>query len=164
MDVTEFTHRQLRTLRRIFHVMNHFMVFMWRIGLGRVMNIWPAVIGRIMIIKHRGRRTGREHLTPVNYAVVEGEVYCASGFGSLSDWYRNLLAHPRVALWLPEGWRRVQAEDVSSSRRRLFLLRQIIVASGFAGPLFGVNPHRLDDMQLDAVSKDYRLIHFIQEK
>jgi deazaflavin-dependent oxidoreductase (nitroreductase family) len=163
MDVSKFTPKQLNTLRRLFHALNPFMVFMWRIGLGKWMNIWPAGFGRIMVIQHRGRKSGREYRTPVNYAIVEGEIYCTAGFGSISDWYRNMLANPNVELILPEGWRKAHAEDISDSSKRLFLLRQVIIASGFAGPLFGVNPKKLNDEELDAVSKEYRLIHFKQD-
>lgn len=164
MDVSKFTPQQMNSLRRAFHVMNRFMVFMWKIGLGKWMNIWPAGFGRIMIIKHRGRRSGREYLTPVNYAIVNDEIYCTAGFGSVSDWYRNMLVNPRVELWLPEGRKYYCAEDISNSPRRLFLLRQVIIASGFAGPLFGINPKNLTEEQLDAVSKDYRLVRFNSEK
>jgi len=150
----------MNTLRNAFHAFNLLMVFMWRIGLGRMINIWPAGFGRIMVIKHRGRKSGKEYLTPVNYAIVDGEIYGAAGFGSISDWYRNMLVNPKVELWLPEGKRSACAEDISDSPRRLFLLRQIIIASGFAGPLFGVSQRKLNDEQLDAVSKDYRLVHF----
>lgn len=149
------------SLRRIFHAFNPIMIFMWKIGLGRMINIWPAVIGRIMLIKHRGRKSGKEYLTPVNYAIVDGEIYSSAGFGAISDWYKNMLANPNIELWLPDGWHKAQAEDISDSPRRLFLLRQVVIASGFAGPLFGVNQRKLDDEQLDAASKDYRLIHFI---
>ena len=164
MDVAKFTPQQLNALRRIFHAMNPFMVFMLKIGLGWTMNIMPSVSGRIMVIKHRGRKSGKEYLTPVNYAVVDGEIYCTAGFGSISDWYRNMLANPDIVLWLPEGKRKARAEDVSDSPNRLFLLRQVIIASGFAGPLFGINPKKLNDVQLDALSKEYRLVHFILEK
>jgi hypothetical protein len=160
MDITKFTPQQLNALRRVFHAMNPFMVFLLRIGLGWTMNIWPAVSGRIMVIKHRGRKSGKEYLTPVNYAIVEGEVYCTAGFGAVCDWYRNMLIHPRVELWLPEGKDFYCAEDVSDSPQRLFLLRQVIIASGFAGPLFGIDPKKINDEQLDAVSKDYRLVRF----
>lgn len=136
------------------------MVGMWKMGWGKAINSWPAGFGRIMVIKHRGRKSGKEFLTPVNYATVEGEIYCTAGFGAISDWYRNMLVCPRVELWLPEGKRLACAEDVSESPRRLFLLRQVIVASGFAGPLFGINPGKLSDDQLDAASKEYRLVHF----
>ena len=164
MDVSKFTPQQLNTLRRVFHAMNPFMVFMLKIGLGWTMNIWPAVSGRIMVIKHRGRKSGKEYLTPVNYALVDHEIYCTAGFGSISDWYRNMLANPIIELWLPEGKRKARAEDISEAPNRLFLLRQVIIASGFAGPLFGINPKKLNDEQLDALSKEYRLVHFILEK
>ena len=160
MDVTKSTPQQMNSLRKIFHAMNRFIVLLWKIGLGKAVNIWPAGFGRIMIIKHRGRKTGKEYLTPVNYTVVDGEIYCTAGFGSISDWYRNMLSDPRVELWLPEGKRLMCAEDISNSPKRLYLLRQVIIASGFAGPLFGVDQKKLDDEQLGKVSKNYRLVHF----
>lgn len=163
MDVSKFTPKQLNTLRRVFHAMNPFIVFMLRIGLGWTMNIMPSVSGRIMVIKHRGRKSGKKYLTPVNYALVDGEVYCTAGFGSVSDWYKNIMANPQVVLRLPEGKRKARAEDVTDSPRRVFLMRQVIIGSGFAGPLFGVDQRKLNDEQLDAVTKEYRLVHFIME-
>jgi hypothetical protein len=160
MAVADFTPGQMDTLRKIFRVMNRIMVFMWKIGLGKMINMWPAGFGRIMVIKHRGRKSGREFLTPVNYAVVESEIYCTAGFGPVSDWYRNMLVNPQIELWLPEGKRIACAEDISDSPRRLFLLRQVIIASGFAARLFGINPKKLNDEQLDSISKEYRLVHF----
>ena len=141
--------------------MNPFMVFMLKIGMGWMMEIMPSVSGRIMVIKHRGRKSGKEYLTPVNYAVVDGEVYCTAGFGSISDWYRNIKVNPEVEILLRKGWRKAKAEDVSNSPKRVFLMRQVIIGSGFAGPLFGINQKKLNDEQLDAVTKEYRLIHFI---
>ncbi len=160
MDVSKFTQQQMNTLRKVFHSMNRFMVLLWRLGLGKAINVWPAGFGRIMVIKHRGRKSGKEYLTPVNYAIVEGEIYCTAGFGSISDWYRNMLVYPRVELWLPEGKHIACAEDISDSPRRLYLLRQVLIASGFAAPLFGINPKNLSDEQLDQISKEYRLVHF----
>ena len=160
MNVSNFTPQQMNTLRRVFHSMNRFMVLLWRLRLGKAINIWPAGFGRIMVIKHRGRKSGKEYLTPLNYAVVEDEIYCTAGFGSISDWYRNMLVYPRVELWLPEGKRMACAQDISDSPRRLYLLRQVLVASGFAAPLFGINPKKLSDEQLDQISKEYRLVHF----
>ena len=160
MDVSNFTPEQMNNLRKLFHKMNRFMVWMWKMGWGRMINLWPAGFGRIMVIKHRGRKSGKEYLTPVNYALVDGEIYCTAGFGSISDWYRNMLVFPRVELWLPEGKRIACAEEVSDSPQRVFLLRQVMIASGFAAPLFGMDPKKLNDEQLDAMSRDYRLVHF----
>ena len=164
MDVTNFTQKQLNTLRKVFHAMNPFMVFMLKIGMGWMMEILPSVSGRIMVIKHKGRKSGKEYLTPVNYAIVDGEVYCTAGFGSISDWYKNMKVNPDVEILLLKGWRKARAEDVSNSPQRIFLMRQVIIGSGFAGPLFGVNQRKLNDEQLDVMTKDYRLVHFIIEK
>lgn len=164
MDVSNFSRKQLNSLRNIFHALNHFMIFMWKIGLGRWINIWPAVIGQILVIKHHGRRSGKEYLTPVNYAIVDGEIYCMAGFGSVSDWYRNMQANPNIDLWLPEGKRKAHAVEVSVEPRRIFLIRQIVIASGFAGPLFGINQKKLNDEQLDAFTKDYCLVRFIMDR
>lgn len=164
MDTTNMTPQQANRLRKVFHSMNKFMVFMWKIGMGKMINMWPAGFGRIMVIKHRGRKSGKEYLTPVNYAIVDGEIYCTAGFGSISDWYRNMLVYPSVELWLPEGKSFYCAEDVSDSAQRLFLLRQVIIASGFAAPLFGIDPKNLSDDKLDAISKEYRLVHFCQDR
>ncbi len=160
LDTPNFTQAQLESLRRFFHGMNHFMVFLWKIGLGRMMNVWPSVGGRIMVIKHRGRKSGKEYLTPVNYAIVENEIYCTAGFGPHTDWYRNILANPAVELWLPQGKRRARACDVSNSPCRAALLREISIASGLAGPILGVDQKKMTDEQLESAAKDYRLIHF----
>ncbi len=164
MDTTTATPLQMDSLRKFFHSMNRFMVLGWRHGWGKWINIWPAGIGRIMVIKHRGRKSGKEYFTPVNYAIVDGEIYCMAGFGPISDWYRNMLVNPQVELWLPDGKRSACAEDISESPKRLFLLRQVIIASGFAGPLFGVNQKKLNDEQFDKATKESRLVHFRHEK
>ena len=160
LDTPNYSPAQLQTLRRFFHGMNHFMVFMWKIGMGRLLNSWPAVGGRIMVIRHRGRKSGKEYLTPVNYAMVDNELYCTAGFGPRTDWYRNIQADPDIQLWLPQGRRRAHACDVSNSPCRAKLLREITIASGFAAPLFGIDQKKLTDEQLIAAAKDYRLVHF----
>ena len=60
-----------------------------------------------MVVGHTGRKSGLRHQTPVNYAQVNGDVYCTACLGSRRDWYRNLLANPEVEVWLrgPSDWR-----------------------------------------------------------
>ncbi len=163
LDTPNYTPAQLETLRRFFHAMNHFMVFMWKIGMGRMMNCWPAGFGRIMVIRHVGRKTGKVYLTPVNYAPHGGEIYCMAGFGPGTDWYRNILSKPDVELWLPEGHRRAHACDANDSPERIQRVREVAIASGFAGPLLGVDPRKLNDEQLEKAAGDYRLVHFTLE-
>ena len=151
---------QMNSLRYTFRILNHFMVFMWKIGMGKMLNLWPAVGGRIMVIKHTGRKSGRILYAPVNYAEEDGEVYCTAGFGTITDWYRNLMAKPEVELWLPNGNRKVKAKDISDSVQRLHLLRIVLIASGFAAWLFGgFDPKKIDDSALNKLTSDYRLIN-----
>jgi deazaflavin-dependent oxidoreductase (nitroreductase family) len=163
LDTPNYTPSQMKSLRRVFHAMNYFMVFMWKIGMGRLLNSWPAVGGRIMVICHHGRKTGREYLTPVNYAIVDNEIYATAGFGPGTDWYRNVMARPEIELWLPQGRRCARACDASDSPCRARLLREIIIASGFAGPLLGVDQKKLTDEEIQKLARDYRLIHFTLE-
>jgi deazaflavin-dependent oxidoreductase (nitroreductase family) len=144
-------------LRQLFKRFNHFMVLIWRLGLGSWVNgtRWG---GAYMVIKHFGRKSGKAYLTPVNYALVGGSIYCTAGFGSKSDWYQNLLVRPVIEVWLPNGrWAGV-AQDVTDAPDRVVYFRQVLIASGFAGPLFGENPAHLTDVDLEELLGEYRLI------
>jgi deazaflavin-dependent oxidoreductase (nitroreductase family) len=134
------------------------MLWMWRIGLGPWINAWPAVGGRIMVLTHKGRRSGRRHQTPVNYAPEGDAVYCTAGFGRRADWYRNLMADPAAEVWLPKERWSGTAEDVSEAPDRVQRLRQVLLASGFAAYLAGINPRRISPAELDRLAGEYRLI------
>ncbi|HEY8651926.1 MAG TPA: nitroreductase family deazaflavin-dependent oxidoreductase [Dermatophilaceae bacterium] len=145
-------------LRVAFRRFNPFMVAMWRLGLGRWMNVWPAGSGRIFVLGHTGRRTGSRRWTPLNYAIVDGELYCTAGFGTGSDWYRNVMAEPRVEVWPPgERWVGI-VDDVSDHPERIRLLREVLVASGFAARVAGIDPRRMDDETLAAATAPYCLL------
>jgi deazaflavin-dependent oxidoreductase (nitroreductase family) len=145
-------------LQQGFKYFNKFMLLMWRLGLGKWINFWPEVGGQIMVLTHTGRKTGLKRQTPVNYALVEGELYCTAGFGQLADWYRNIMAEPKVEVWLPDGWWAGLAEEVTDPEQRLPLLRQVLIGSGFAAYLAGINPRSMTDEALDAATTDYRLL------
>jgi len=159
MELTQISEQRLRT---IFKSFNRFMLLLWRLGLGSWMK-WPELSGAIMVIKHTGRKTGLTRYTPVNYAVVDRDIYCTAGFWSISDWYRNILANPQVEVWLPDGRWAGTADDVSDEKDCGELLRQVIIASGFAGPLFGADPKKLSDADFEKLMGTYRLIR-IQRK
>jgi len=145
-------------LRMTFKRFNPFMVGFFRLGLGWAVNIWPQMGGRILVITHTGRKSGLRRRTPVNFAPIDGELYCTAGFGASSDWYRNILANPEVEVWLPRERRRGVVEEISQDPRRIFLLRQVIIASGVVGPLMGINPRTMSDEAFDRVTSKYRLV------
>ena len=151
-------------LRNAFKLFNRFMLLLWQLGLGNMVNMWPLVGGRILILTHTGRKTGLRRRTPVNYALVDGDIYCTAGFGHISDWYRNLKANPHVEVWLPDGWWFGIAEDVSESPNRLPLLRAVLIASGFAAYAAEVNPRALSDDDLAEKTADYCLIKIHRTK
>jgi deazaflavin-dependent oxidoreductase (nitroreductase family) len=145
-------------LRQGFKYFNRFMLLMWRLGLGPLLNMGPSLAGRYMVITHIGRKSGKKRRTPVNYALVDDDVYCVAGFGSASDWYRNIIANPQVEVWLPDGWWAGIAEEVIHPEARLPLLREVLIGSGFAAYAAGVDPRQMTDEALDAATKEYRLV------
>lgn len=147
-----------QSLRQVFKQFNRFMMLMWRLGLGRWFNVWPEVSGQVMVIAHTGRQSGLRRYTPVNFAEVEGDLYCVAGFGAITDWYRNILRRPQVEIWMPDGWWAGIAQDVSDDKNRTELMRGVMIGSGFAAPLFGVDPRKLSDEELAQVTASYRLV------
>ncbi len=146
-------------LRRGFKYFNPFMLLMFRLGLSIWFKVWPDITGRIMVITHIGRKSGLRHRTPVNYAEVDGELYCTAGFGSISDWYRNILANRSVEVWLPEGWWSGLAEEVIDPKLRRPIMRQVLIGSGFAARIFGIDPKVITDDELETLTAKYQLIH-----
>jgi deazaflavin-dependent oxidoreductase (nitroreductase family) len=144
-------------LREFFKIFNRFMVLLFRLGLGSWGN-GTKYTGYIMVLKHKGRRTGLRRLSPVNYAEIDGDLYCLAAFGESADWYRNVMADPEVEVWLPKGWWSGTAEDATDSEDRVKIFRKVLIASGFAAPLFGFNPNRLSDEALGKLLNRYRLV------
>jgi deazaflavin-dependent oxidoreductase (nitroreductase family) len=70
-------------------------VLLYRAGLGRLLG------HRFLLLRHRGRRTGRLHdtvLEVVRYERAADESVVASGFGRSADWYRNLRSSPAAEI------------------------------------------------------------------
>lgn len=145
-------------LRQLFRIGNRFMVLLFRLGLGNWGN--RPETSQVMVLVHKGRKSGLPRKTPVNYAIVDDVIYCTAAFGSRADWYRNVVANPRVQVWLPDGWYAGEAEEVPpDDLQRNALMRQVLIASGFAAPLFaGANPKTASDAQLAEISASYRLM------
>jgi deazaflavin-dependent oxidoreductase (nitroreductase family) len=126
----------------VFKTLNRVMLLLWRLGLGGVVNCAPRWSGQIMVLVHRGRTSGVLRRTPVNYALVDGDIFCVVGFGT-TDWYRNIRADSHVEVWLPDGWWAGVAEELPQEHTdRLPRLRQVLLASGFAASVAGADPTR----------------------
>ena len=159
MSTVTLTPQQEEQLRQVFKRFNPFMVSLWKMGLGKWINLWPQVGGRIMVIVHKGRKTGQTRYAPVNYALVDGELYCVAGFGEGTDWYRNVKANPDVEVWLPEGGWAGIVEEITNAAASLPILRQVLINSGFAAHMVGLSPQTMSDADLAAATQSYRLLH-----
>jgi deazaflavin-dependent oxidoreductase (nitroreductase family) len=95
-------------------------------GLRRVMFRVPILVfrarlgwvfgHRLVLINHRGRKTGRPRQVVVEVAArdrITGAVTVASGYGSHSDWFRNLLVAPQTTIEV--GARRLDVRAVPLS-------------------------------------------------
>jgi deazaflavin-dependent oxidoreductase (nitroreductase family) len=146
-------------MRRIFWFVNkYFMVPIFRLGLGGLFA--NPFTGYILVMKPRGRKSGKIRYAPVNYAIHQGQVYCISGGRQTSDWYKNLLAHPEVELILPGGALFARVEEVSDADMRRVVIRQILQNAGFAGFFEGYNPFTITDTELQEKSADLPLLRF----
>lgn len=160
MDLSSTTEVRLR---KVFKRVNRFMLLIFRLGLAGWGN-GNKYAGWIMIIKHRGRKSGLTRYAPVNYYEQGDFVYCTAGFGPKTHWYLNLQADPHVELWLPTGRWAGSAEDVTEDPQSVDLLRKVLIASGFAGPLFGANPRRMTDEDLKRMLETYRVVRIRKEQ
>jgi len=139
--------RTYRGLRQAFRLLNRaFMVPMFRCGLGAA--VVSPFAGYIMVLSTIGHRTGRLRRTPVNYALIDGDVYCIAGFGSVAHWARNLAAIPEAEVQLPAGRLWGCVEVLTKEADRLRVGRQILKNAGFAGFLFGYNAFTISDEKL----------------
>ncbi len=140
-------------LRRAFRILNkYWMVPLFRLGLG------PWIVnpftGYIMVMVTIGRRTGQRRYAPVNYAILNGAVYCISGGRRQSDWYHNLLATPEIDVLMPGGAVRGRFEEVTDADERLCATRRVLKNAGFAGFFEGYNPFTISDDDLRGKSAD----------
>ncbi len=145
-------------LRAAFKRFNVFMLFLWRLGLGRWFDAWPKVGGRILVLVHTGRKSGIRRRTPVNYTLLGDDIIIVAGFGAAADWYRNIKQDPNVEVWLPEGWWEARAEDYDDPPNMIRTMRKLMYDTGFAAPLMGVDPNKLSDVELEKLVADYKLV------
>src|SRR3970040_1139138 len=124
-----WVNRSLKVLNRWFMVPAH------RLGLGPW--IGTPIGGYILLLRVRGRRSGVIRETPLSYLIQDGSAWVLAGFGTRTEWYRNLLVDPGVEIWLPGRVMRCRAEEVTDPAIRDPLLPRLVRAAGGPGLLVG---------------------------
>lgn len=113
-------------------------IALYRAGLGGLFG------DRLLLLHHRGRKTGREYRTVlevVDHDRETGAYYVAVGFGDSTNWYRNLLSQTRTRIDVagrtleveaqPLGEERASALMVDYARRHPMAARAIARFMGF---------------------------------
>lgn len=149
--------RLLEPLYRSFPALNRFVaVPMLRAGLGPLMG--NPCTGYLMILRTTGRRSGLARDTPLGYAILDGAVYCCAGFGTRTQWYRNVLADPRVEVVLPAASFAGTAEEVSDPDEWVRGFRHLVVSLGVIGRLTVGDARTTPDDALRAMGAGLPLI------
>ena len=81
----------------------------------------------MILIHHRGARSGTERVSPLMYQPVDtGYAIFASKAGAPTnpDWYHNLLAHPEISAEVGTGTVRVRARVARGEERERIWERQ----------------------------------------
>lgn len=146
-----------------FKGLNKVMIMLHRLGLGPYIS--NPQTGYIMVLTTIGRKSGQKRRTPVNYAMVDGDIYCTAAFGKTSDWYHNLKATPQVEVWLGKHWWAGEAEEVTDRAEWLPIYRLILINSGFAAKTFlGIDPSTISNDALREVGAGQPVIRIRVER
>lgn len=91
MGSFDFKQRPTGMFKRILHS----PVWVFRARLGFLFG------GRIVMLEHTGRRSGKLRQTPLEVVHSdEGSYILCSGTGPKADWFRNIKKTPALALWV----------------------------------------------------------------
>jgi deazaflavin-dependent oxidoreductase (nitroreductase family) len=83
-------------------------ILFYRMGLG-------FIVGRLfMIMTTTGRKSGQTRRTAIEFHEFEGKPTVMSGWGTKTDWYRNLQANPLATVQTWRGAQSVRARRITS--------------------------------------------------
>jgi deazaflavin-dependent oxidoreductase (nitroreductase family) len=73
--------------------------------------------GLVLLLTTTGRKSGLPRQTRLQYEKEAGVIYVASARGQQADWFRNIVAHPRVEVQLEGQSLRGLAEPITDPAR-----------------------------------------------
>jgi deazaflavin-dependent oxidoreductase (nitroreductase family) len=125
--------RVIEPMHAGFHLVNHLMVPILDSWVAPMMSTDAA--GHLLVLRTRGRRSGRTREAPLGYVVRDGTILVCAGFGPRTAWYRNLVADPKVSVVLPGGTFEAVAEPVTDAEAYADGIRALVEALGVVGRL-----------------------------
>ena len=137
------TNKQQKKIIKRFKFANDLLIIpLYRIGLLPLLGL-----SRIfLLLITTGRKTGRRHITPLEYHRINDAIYIFSGRGEKSDWFKNLQKDPERAL-VRLGFRsfKPNVENIGDTKEKLEIIKWYVKTHpSAANYLFGWN-HKTDD-------------------
>ena len=84
---------------------------LYKLGFGRI-------YGRlVLLLTTTGRKSGKPHVTPLQYEEIDGAIYIGAGRGQEADWFRNIVANPHIAVEVKSRRFRGVAEPITDPAR-----------------------------------------------
>ncbi len=80
--------------------------------------------GLVLVLTTTGRKSGLPRKTPLQYEEIGGVLYVGSARGTQADWYRNLLANPRVQVQIGKEAYAAVADPLRTRQEALDFLRE----------------------------------------
>ena len=94
----------------------------------------------VMLLTTRGRKSGRPRTGAISFMPLDDHLVVFSGWGTTSNWYRNLQADPEVMITVGRRRTRATARVVEDPERRRQLMLQMRERSPNCGPPRPVRP------------------------
>jgi len=134
--------------RRFFAGLSRVMAPLVRRGL-----VPPTRVGGCLcLLRVRGRRSGRPREVVLDYArSPDGAIWLLAGWGNATRWYQNVLANPEVEITIGRRTRPGTARLVTDPAERVRAVRAVLLSSGVAGRMVGVDPAADSDERLATV-------------
>ncbi len=114
----------------VFRATNGRIGSTWRIGAGFRKPV------PVLLLQHRGRKSGKQFTTPLLYLEQPTEFVVVASQGGLPEnpqWYRNLMASPEVAVELKQRGRiAVRAHTADAAERARLWPRLVELYADFA--------------------------------
>ena len=116
--------------------------------------------GLVLLLTTTGRKSGLPRQTRLQYEKEEGVIYVAAARGQQADWFRNILANPRVEVQLEGQSLRGLAEPITDPariadflelrlRRHPLMIRSMLLSHGLV---------RADRARLEQLAADLAVV------
>jgi deazaflavin-dependent oxidoreductase (nitroreductase family) len=88
----------------------------------------------LLILTTTGAKSGRPHVTPLGYTLINGRMLVSAGAGGQPNnpaWYYNLVAHPEVTIEIPGRTFQALAVVTAGEERERIAAERLKTNAGF---------------------------------